>query len=51
VPARWAAWYPVANLVIDLILIQAIRMCVTGDVTWRGTRYGSVASRDADKLV
>ena len=38
--ARWAVWYPVANLVIDLILIRALRMCFTGRVTWRGTDYG-----------
>jgi len=40
---RWAAWYPLANLVIDLILIRAIRMSLTGKVTWRGTEYGVVA--------
>ena len=41
---RWAAWYPFANLVVDLILIRAIGMCLTGKVTWRGTEYGVVAA-------
>jgi glycosyltransferase involved in cell wall biosynthesis len=38
--SRYAAWYPVANLVLDVILLRAIRMCLTGHVTWRGTVYG-----------
>lgn len=38
--SRYVAWFPVANLVMDLILIRAIRMCLTGQVTWRGTVYG-----------
>ena len=37
---RWALWYPVANVVVDMILIRALRMCLTGKVTWRGTDYG-----------
>ena len=42
VPApRWAIWYPVANVVVDLILIRALMMCLTGKVTWRGTDYGN----------
>lgn len=41
----WAAWfYPVAGFVSDWILIQAIAMCVTGRVTWRGTSYGPPAA-------
>jgi GT2 family glycosyltransferase len=36
---RHVAWYPLAGLVLDLILIRAIRMCWTGHVTWRGTAY------------
>ncbi len=40
--SRYAAWYPVGNLVIDAILVRAIRMCLTGRVTWRGTDYGQV---------
>jgi chlorobactene glucosyltransferase len=43
--SRYAVWFPVANLVVDWILIRAIRMCLTGHVTWRGTAYGpSVAA-------
>jgi hypothetical protein len=33
-------WYPLAGLVIDLIVVRAIRMCLTGRVQWRGTSYG-----------
>jgi GT2 family glycosyltransferase len=40
----WAIWYPVANLIIDLILIRALLSCVTGQVTWRGTDYGSASA-------
>jgi chlorobactene glucosyltransferase len=38
--SRYVAWFPVANLVIGCILLRAIRMCLTGKVTWRGTAYG-----------
>jgi glycosyltransferase involved in cell wall biosynthesis len=38
--SRHVVWYPVANLIIDGILLRAIQMCRTGKVTWRGTRYG-----------
>jgi chlorobactene glucosyltransferase len=41
--ASFALWYPVANLVVDLILIRAIGMCLTGNVTWRGTSYAAKA--------
>jgi glycosyltransferase involved in cell wall biosynthesis len=37
---RAVIWFPVANLVMDWILLRAIRMCLTGRVTWRGTVYG-----------
>jgi glycosyltransferase involved in cell wall biosynthesis len=37
--SRYVAWYPLANLIVDLILLKAIRMCCTGRVTWRGTHY------------
>ncbi len=37
---RHVAWFPVANLVMDWILIRSIRSCLTGRVTWRGTAYG-----------
>jgi len=36
---RHVAWYPLAGLVVDVILYRAIRMCWTGQVTWRGTAY------------
>lgn len=41
--SRHAAWYPLGNLVIDVILWRAIRMCLTGRVSWRGTEYGTAA--------
>ena len=42
--SRYVAWFPVANLVIDVILIRAIKMCLTGRVTWRGTVYGPMVT-------
>jgi len=36
---RHVAWYPLAGVVLDVILYRAIRMCFTGKVTWRGTAY------------
>jgi chlorobactene glucosyltransferase len=36
---KHVAWYPLAGLVLDVILFRAIRMCLTGKVTWRGTSY------------
>jgi glycosyltransferase involved in cell wall biosynthesis len=50
---RYVAWFPVANLVMDVILIRAIRMCLTGQVTWRGTDYGPsvAAARPVSKPV
>jgi chlorobactene glucosyltransferase len=41
--SRSVGWYPLGNLVIDAILLRAIRMCLTGRVTWRGTDYGVAA--------
>jgi hypothetical protein len=38
--SRHVGWYPVGNLILDWILLRAIRMCLTGRVTWRGTDYG-----------
>jgi chlorobactene glucosyltransferase len=38
----FAAWFPVANLVVDVILARAISMCLTGKVSWRGTVYGDL---------
>ncbi len=36
---RYFLLYPLANLVVDAILFRAILMCLTGNVTWRGTAY------------
>ena len=36
---RHVAWYPLAGLVLDAIIFRAVRMCLTGQVTWRGTAY------------
>jgi len=38
--SRYAPWFPIANLIVDLILLRSIRMCLTGNVSWRGTDYG-----------
>ena len=38
--SRYVGWFPLGNLVIDAILLRAIRMCLTGKVKWRGTEYG-----------
>ena len=45
--SRWAYWYPVANGVVDLILIRSLWMCLTGKVTWRGTDYSTPATPSA----
>jgi glycosyltransferase involved in cell wall biosynthesis len=37
--SQYVGLYPLANLIVDLILLKAIRMCSTGRVTWRGTHY------------
>jgi glycosyltransferase involved in cell wall biosynthesis len=37
--SRHVPWFPLGNLVVDLIIIRAIHMCLTGNVTWRGTAY------------
>jgi glycosyltransferase involved in cell wall biosynthesis len=51
--SRYTAWFPVANLVMDWILVRSIRMCLTGHVTWRGTAYGPAvaAARPVSKPV
>ncbi|APW60634.1 glycosyltransferase [Paludisphaera borealis] len=46
--SRYTHWFPVGNIVSDLILIRAIQMCLTGRVTWRGTSYGPIAAPAAD---
>jgi glycosyltransferase involved in cell wall biosynthesis len=50
--SRYVVYYPLANLIIDAILVRAIWMCLTGRVTWRGTVYPktwSTATSAADK--
>jgi hypothetical protein len=37
--SRATRWFPLANLVVDMILVRAIQMCLTGKVSWRGTVY------------
>jgi len=39
-----AIWYPLAGFVSDWILLKSIWMCMTGNVTWRGTSYGNKKS-------
>jgi hypothetical protein len=41
--SRAIGWFPLANLVMDWVLLRAIRMCLTGRVTWRGTVYEPAA--------
>jgi glycosyltransferase involved in cell wall biosynthesis len=41
--SRHVAWFPLANLVMDWVLLRSLRMCLTGHVTWRGTAYGAAA--------
>jgi glycosyltransferase involved in cell wall biosynthesis len=38
--SRHAVWFPVANLVVDVILARSLGICWTGRVSWRGTDYG-----------
>jgi glycosyltransferase involved in cell wall biosynthesis len=38
--SRHVAWYPLGNLMLDVILFKAIWLCLTGRVRWRGTQYG-----------
>ena len=38
--SRFVAFFPLANLVMDWVLLRSIAMCLTGRVTWRGTAYG-----------
>ena len=48
--SRYVAWFPLGNLVIDVILVRAIRMCLTGNVNWRGTSYGTALDRGRSGL-
>jgi len=43
--ARWydALWYPLSGLISDWIYLRVIRMCLTGQVTWRGTTYAATS--------
>jgi glycosyltransferase involved in cell wall biosynthesis len=45
--AGYAAWYTVSGFVSDWIFIDALRSCLTGRVTWRGTSYGRPRARAA----
>jgi hypothetical protein len=38
--SRYAFTFPLANLVMDWVLVRSLLMCLTGRVTWRGTAYG-----------
>jgi hypothetical protein len=42
--SRHAVWFPLGNLLIDLILLRSAWMCLTGRVTWRGTNYSADAT-------
>ena len=42
--SRFVCFYPLANLVVVWILARSLRMCLTGNVTWRGTNYGAAGS-------
>jgi glycosyltransferase involved in cell wall biosynthesis len=46
--SRHTAWFPLGNVIVDLILMRAIRMCLTGRVSWRDTQYGSANDAVAD---
>ena len=48
--SRYVSWFPLANLVMDWILLRALKMCLTGRVTWRGTAYGPSPSTEAVPL-
>ncbi|MGC8638640.1 MAG: glycosyltransferase, partial [Isosphaeraceae bacterium] len=38
--SRFTPLFPLGNLITDYILLRAIKMTLTGRVTWRGTNYG-----------
>jgi glycosyltransferase involved in cell wall biosynthesis len=38
--ARYAVWYWLAGIVLIWICARSVKMCLTGQVTWRGTAYG-----------
>jgi glycosyltransferase involved in cell wall biosynthesis len=43
--STYARWYPVGNVIMDVVLVRAIGMCLTGKVSWRGTDYGLATKR------
>ena len=45
--SKHVAWFPLANLVMVVVLYRALMMCLTGRVTWRGTAYGPGIAADA----
>jgi glycosyltransferase involved in cell wall biosynthesis len=45
--SRHVVWYPLANLVVDVILIRSLWMCATGRVSWRGTTYAQAGRTSA----
>jgi hypothetical protein len=46
--SKYVGWFPLANLVMDWVLLRSIGMCLTGRVTWRGTSYGPAADAPAE---
>jgi glycosyltransferase involved in cell wall biosynthesis len=42
--SRYVHWFPLGNLIIDRVLIRALKMSITGKVIWRGTAYGSTSA-------
>ncbi|MBI1322977.1 glycosyltransferase [bacterium] len=50
--ARWqdALWYPLSGVISDWIYLQVIRMCLTGQVTWRGTTYATTKGPNGGSL-
>jgi hypothetical protein len=50
--SRHTGWFPLGNVIIDVILLRAIRMCLTGRVNWRDTQYATAgdAARSAGGL-
>jgi len=47
--SRYVALFPLANLVIVVILVRSIRMSLTGRVTWRGTSYEKAQRASASR--
>lgn len=47
--SRFTFLFPLGNLITDYILLRAIRMTLTGNVTWRGTTYGANHARSEQR--